>query len=210
MEKKRVLICIPSLGIMDAKFVQSMLALDTEWYDITYKFTIRMLIDRARNKLFQEALLGEYDYMFFIDDDTIFRDTDTLNKMVQLDKPIVTGLYFNRSSTLHEPVVSLYAGDSVTGQPLAGKDDDWFENGMPKEPFKVDYTGGGCLLIRKDAIDKVAELTTTPFDEMRTMFGEDYSFCERCRQLGIEIWCDPTFELGHLSSCEIDEKDWIR
>jgi hypothetical protein len=30
--------------------------------------------------------------------------------------------------------------------------------------------------------------------------GEDYWFCERAKEKGIEIWCDPTIAVGHLGT----------
>jgi GT2 family glycosyltransferase len=28
--------------------------------------------------------------------------------------------------------------------------------------------------------------------------GEDYLFCDRARELGFEVWVDPSIELGHM------------
>jgi hypothetical protein len=32
--------------------------------------------------------------------------------------------------------------------------------------------------------------------------GEDYLFCDRARELGFEVWIDPTIKLGHMGMHE--------
>jgi len=34
--------------------------------------------------------------------------------------------------------------------------------------------------------------------------GEDYLFCDRARELGYEVWIDPTIKLGHMGTIEFE------
>ena len=45
------------------------------------------------------------------------------------------------------------------------------------------------------------------FDFMLTdegYIGEDYLFCDRARELGFEVWIDPTIKLGHMGVQEYE------
>ena len=34
--------------------------------------------------------------------------------------------------------------------------------------------------------------------------GEDFLFCDRARELGYEVWIDPTIKLGHMGIHEYE------
>lgn len=38
---------------------------------------------------------------------------------------------------------------------------------------------------------------------------QDYAFCARAREAGIEIWIDPIFDAQHLGTYGYDRRDWI-
>lgn len=40
-------------------------------------------------------------------------------------------------------------------------------------------------------------------------FGEDYSFCIKAKRAGVEIWCDPHFELLHFGDYQYGIRDFI-
>jgi GT2 family glycosyltransferase len=61
---------------------------------------------------------------------------------------------------------------------------------------KVDITGGGCMLIRTEVFDRIAEPWFAPEHD----FGTDIQLCRQVRAAGWEVWCDTSIEIGHLRS----------
>ena len=65
-------------------------------------------------------------------------------------------------------------------------------------------TGGGCLMVRRSLLDKLrrAFAPCQPFDELTAYsgrpFGEDFSFSDRMRLLGIPHYVAPMIHSEHL------------
>jgi predicted O-methyltransferase YrrM len=168
------------------------------------------LIDTARNRIFRKAQKENADYLLFIDSDMVF-PADALQKLIALDKDIATGVYFSRKSP-HRPILYEWTGKDT------GVHRNYVE--IPEEPFRVDSCGGGFLLISKKVLD---EWTTERYKKHGRPFtrilrddgetgadhlGEDTSFCLRCKELGYEIWADPTIDLGHKGSITVGAGHW--
>jgi len=149
------------------------------------------LVHQARNKILLDC---KDDYLLFIDTDLAF-PADSLTKLLAQDKDIIGGLYYSRKAP---------------HLPLAFKlKDGKYHNIMeiPDEPFQCDSVATGFMLIKKKVIEKFREQLKlkmeNPFDFIRRdkdfELGEDMSFCKRAKDLGFEIWCDPTIKLLHCS-----------
>lgn len=59
-------------------------------------------------------------------------------------------------------------------------------------PFPVDWVSGACLMIRRDAVDRVGGL-----DEGFFMHWEDADWCFRVKQAGFAVCCVPDAEVMH-------------
>ena len=64
--------------------------------------------------------------------------------------------------------------------------------------FEVKATGMGCCLMETSVIQEVFNHFGLPFTPMPG-FGEDLSFCRRCEELGIQMWCDSSLQCGHIA-----------
>jgi hypothetical protein len=168
------------------------------------------LIDTARNRIFRKAQKEGADYLLFVDSDMVF-PPDSLQKLIDLNADVATGVYFKRQAP-HRPNVYHWTGKTT------GVHKNYVD--IPKEPFKVDSTGGGFLLISKRVLDEWTKeryqkhgrpFTRILADDGETgadHYGEDTSFCLRCKELGYEIWADPTIKLGHKGSVTIGAGHW--
>jgi len=71
------------------------------------------------------------------------------------------------------------------------------------------YIGGAFTLHKRSVFEKLM----TPEDHTKTGYkfyecryyfngwrSEDYVFCEKCTDKGIDIWCYPNIEMGHLGN----------
>lgn len=158
------------------------------------------LITEGRNSQFFLAKKEQCDYILFIDSDQVF-PADALGKLISLDKPVATGIYFQRQYPFRPVIYKITETDQVSNLP------EW-----PNTPFKTEACGAGFLLIRKDVFDQFEEYNDEPFtmikNKVNEWAGEDISFCLRCREKGIEIWADPTIRIGHVRSDVVFEGHW--
>lgn len=196
---KKILVAVPTLNKVDVKFVAS-------WANIVFchgiedvechpQFLVDSMTYTARINLADIAVNGDFDYVFWMDSDMVIPH-DALKKMLEADKEMVTGLYFQRRGN-HAPVIYTRFCEPYKNYP---------EN----ELFLVLACGFGCVLMKTDVIRRVAEthngLTFQPLNEV----GEDLSFCKRWKDCGGEIWCDPTIKCGHIGECVFTEEDWLK
>lgn len=199
----RILIATLSTGAVIDDYVTSLVSL-TKDLNCEYDLIINRsaLIDRGRNLLFFEAKKGKYDYLFFIDSDITF-PSNGLKKLFKLNKDVATGIYYQRSFP-YRPVIYNFSKDYQVGN-LA----EWPQD----KPFKVDACGGGFLLIKNTVFDIFEEKKYEPFTMIPNytgeLAGEDTSFCIQCKKHNIEIWTDPTINLGHIRAEAVHRLHWL-
>lgn len=176
----KLLIACPSLtGAVPIILVQALLHFKTkpDW-EITFAFTERILIDRARNALAEKALNGGFDYLFFLDDDTV-PEVDILTRMVELGKDIVVAPVADRNC---EDTIALFEDDLKPLKEL-------------KETRRVGAGGMSSTLISRETLIAVAKTFGKPFEfekrEDGSLIGEDVNFCIRAGACGKETWAIP-------------------
>ena len=174
---------MPSLtGQIPIGLVQALLTLKVkpEW-TIDFSFTERVLIDRARNAIAETMLNKGFDYLMFCDDDQIF-PVDILEKMIELDKDIVTAPIADRNG---EGTIALFDGNL---EPIKSC----------QTTQQVRACGLSATLIKRKVLEEVALKYGVPFrfekkkvNGKSQSLGEDVNFCLRARELGFEIWAIP-------------------
>ena len=71
-------------------------------------------------------------------------------------------------------------------------------------PFKVDWVGGCCLMIRREAVEQIGLM-----DESFFMYCEETDWCYRLHKAGWQVCVNPDYEIIHLggqSSKQINGK----
>jgi GT2 family glycosyltransferase len=63
---------------------------------------------------------------------------------------------------------------------------------VDKEPAAVDWVDGACLMIRREAIDRIGLL-----DEQYFLYAEELDWCFRARQAGWYVFALPSIEMVH-------------
>ena len=123
-------------------------------------------------------------HLFFVDDDMIY-EPETLEKLLALDKDIVGARYANRRGSGE---VIEYLGERVDGEEL----------------FECAALGGGCVLIKAEVFQKVPQpwFWYKIADNGMVTMSNDWYFCEKARENGYKIWCDPTINPGHIGKKE--------
>lgn len=145
-------------------------------------------IDEARNALVREMLAhpSGYTHLFFLDSD-ILLPPDALVRLLAGNLPIVSGLYRGRRPP-HRPVAYVRA-------PRGGYVPIPVRGGARR---RVDAVGAGCLLIRREVLESVAEPWFATRYRRQTFVSEDFTFCEKARAKGFEIHVDARVRCVHL------------
>ena len=200
MEKK-ILIAIPCMDMVSARFAQSLTTLKKVG-QCTVCFFIGSLVYDSRNTLTAMAVENECDYIMWFDSDMVF-EPDTLERMMKvLDEhpeiDILSGLYFRRGHPFTPVLFSKLEVNEKNELEFNGYDD------VPDGLFEVAGCGFGCVLMRTECLMDIAakEGGGVWFSPMVNA-GEDCAFCIRARREGYRIFCDPSVQLGHMGYAPI-------
>lgn len=166
------------------------------WYDIS----------ELRNMVLSVwyDTMKDSTHILFVDDDMGFPPQMVLD-MLTLDEPVVGAVYPKRGSPLDFVGSGIEAAEYRTGF------------------IEVEGVGGGCMLIRRDAIEQmlayfgprmigdymvVGDLkaaggyrTLRFFDHIYTGEGkmsEDIAFCRRWRETGGRVWASVAYNIQHV------------
>jgi glycosyltransferase involved in cell wall biosynthesis len=153
-------------------------------------------VAQARNKIAQEALARDADWIWWLDDDLIFRP-DALERMLARNVDILIGLSMMRSTIQGDwwPNWSV-----VNAEKLDGKMAFYPVTTMhipPNGLLPIKTGTGGGVLTRRAVFDRL----TYPYWQMGQhvpdQFWEDIYFYEQCERAGFRIWGDTTVPFGH-------------
>lgn len=209
----KILIGIPVRDMINASFAHD-LAMMVGWHSRNYPehdlgvvTKMGTLIVNQRQDLVKEALLGEADYLLFLDADMRF-PVNTIERLLARDKDVVAANYPTRrlppkptAFKEHHPTI-----------PLCTREDS---EGL-EEAFSV---GAGVMLIKTSMLWTLElPLFDIVWDDYhRNYIGEDVYFCKKAREAGYTIWVDHDlskevkhvgmFEFLHGHVEEVDENE---
>lgn len=163
------------------------------------------VVSRARNLLAQDLLDSKCDFLMFIDSDINFEPDDIFRLMAWGTDPkkgIVAAVPRTRSETKTYIANLDYDNNGELTMNAMGL-------------VRGERVATAFMLVRREVFEQMAEkhpewryydarsgrTLTCMFDFLLTeegYIGEDYLFCDRARELGFEVWIDPTITLGHM------------
>lgn len=177
--------------------------------DRTYTHSAENMLVR---RMLSEEDCRDATHLFMTEMDMVL-PIDVIPKLVALDKPIASGLYFLRGG---EGQPCLYAPAPVT--PVLNKYPHTPIGIFPTEtPFKIAKAGGcaglGCVLIKREVFEAIED----PWFDLkeknpRTLegYGSDMYFYTKVREAGFEVWVDPTIRCGHVDYVTADFDDYVK
>ena len=163
------------------------------------------VVSRARNLLTKDFLESKCTDLIFIDSDINFEPEDVFRLMAWTTDPkkgIVAGVPRIRG----EERVYITALEYDDNQELT-MNSMGLVRGM--------RVATAFMMVRRDVFETLVEahpewtyydkksdrMLPAIFDFMLTeegYMGEDFLFCDRAREVGFEVWIDPTIKLGHM------------
>lgn len=159
------------------------------------------LVVNGRNKLAEEALNLDVDYLFFADSDIVLHPM-AIRHLLAHEKDIVGATYIQRNPP------HLLLGKALDGRPLAETLQD--EPIKAGELMEVAGLPFGCVLVNAGVFTEINRhshglwFQTPQFyqaDADRYLIeGEDYFFCRQARAAGYQVWLDwpLSFALRHI------------
>lgn len=163
--------------------------------------------EQGRNQMVMEA---KGDWLFQMDTDHCFSPDTLIRLLYLMDKykvDVISGIYQYKVPP-HGPVAGILVPDPENEsmeklEPLV----DWEEN---KEIVPVTFVGGGCLLVKNSVYRRInEELKEGPFNIIPGL-SEDYSFCARCKKLGIPVNLAVNVECHHEITSLLYVGDYLR
>jgi glycosyltransferase involved in cell wall biosynthesis len=163
------------------------------------------VVSRARNLLVKDMLESDCDYLIFIDSDINFEPEDILRLMAWASDP-KKGIVAAVPRTRSEDKVYIANLDYDERNELT-------MNGMGL--VRAERVATAFMMVRREVFvtmeaahpdwkyyDKRSDrVLPCLFDFKLTeegYIGEDFLFCDRARELGFEVWVDPSITLGHM------------
>ena len=204
----KTLIAIPCLNMVHTEFMASIMGLEKVGNTRT-AITYSTLTYDARNNIANAAMEDNFDRILWLDSDMTFQP-DLMRRLTEdMDRKnvdFVSALYFMRCRPTKPVIFSNLLYDHQPDQ-VRIKAENYLD--YPKDSFfEIDGSGFGGVLMKVSMLRKVSENFGLPFAPMMG-FGEDMSFCWRAKQLGLKMYCDSRIKMGHLSTLETTEKDWL-
>ena len=194
----KLLIGVPCMDFVHVEFMHSLTKLLMKLKDDGVDFQLDIesgtLVYFARDRIAKKAINEEFTHVLWLDSDMVFRET-ILDDLLFCGKQFVTGIYHARRKG--------YA--SVIFKEIDLNHIERFEE-YPREPFRIAGCGFGCVLVSVETLKAVCMKHTTCFTPLQDL-GEDIAFCKRARDLGFELWCDPTVVCGHIGHIAIYPED---
>ena len=170
-----------------------------------YKFMIAEDVGNSDIAACRAAIVATFyrsiaDELIFIDDDVFWTQGDMV-KLVEYPVDVVGGVYPKKTEEVAFPVrmdlKEEYRTNSETGLMEVA--------GLPGGFMKITRN---CVEQMIKAYPKTTQRSTNessefwpffdPLDISGDRLSEDFSFCERFRQIGGKVWADFEMEMGHI------------
>lgn len=203
----KILLATPHMHFMSADGAQAICQIQDnarrDGHDIGWITSRRHGYDVNRNHIFRHFYEHtDFEWIISIDADVI-PPADIYN-MLDGSRPIVAAIcnvVRYDEIGLPYPANSVYTMGMENGKPV-------FNNRQVDVDTitKVDWFGTGCFAVHRDAITKMRQHVKAPLfrwviggdwgDE--TVMGEDFFFCARAREVGIDLHVDSRFQCKHV------------
>ena len=155
----------------------------------------------AREKLAEKFLDGDWTHFLMLDADIVVKN-DTIQKLLEVNKPIALGVYYETSNqrlpeTFHHSRVP-FRRDAPIDFKLHEVLDYPQQNGED-----VLLAGLGILLVKREVFEKTTKpyfLFSSEVDDMDDYHNvsEDFWFLLRLQEAGLKITYCPDISVGHV------------
>lgn len=194
----KLLIGIPTMDFVHVEFMKCLCALIQRLRDEKVNFTIDInsgtLVYLARERIAHRAINEEYTHVLWLDSDMIFTP-NILDDLMFSGKSFVTGIYHARRKGYASCIFKSIEINKI----------ERFDE-YPNETFEIAGCGFGCVLVEAEILKAVCLNKGTCFTPLKSL-GEDIAFCQRAREMGYKLYCEPSVVCGHIGHIAIYPED---
>lgn len=201
-EPTKIVVGLPSCGLIRVETAKDMMLMLANTSNIIFDIAtpVSCYVHMNRERCVEHALQAGADYLLFIDSDMTFKE-DSLARLLTLNVDIASVTYNMRGY----PKCSVIKLDKIYDKEYA-VDASVTERPIPlekiKNPFRCAAAGTGFMLIKMAVFRKITRpwfFFTPELDGLKAT-GEDVFFCGKARDVGFDIWIDPSIRVGHIGS----------
>lgn len=167
------------------------------------------ITDDARNTIVQQAIDGDYDFVFFMDSDMVFpkgtlaRMLRNLAKIPENELPVLGGMYNTRGD--HRMNIYNWIEEENAFKPIYHD----LDSGI----HAVDAIATGCLLLDTSVFKEIEfpwfeyKYWHGPLKKKLERWSEDMVFAYKCMEKGIKHYVDTSIVCKHLHHVGIVQTD---
>ena len=164
------------------------------------------MIADARAQIVAEFLASDCDQLVFIDHDVCW-SAGALVGLLDHPVDVCAGIYPQRKDPITFPVRWIEECENLIANPRTGLLE---VAGVPAGFLKITRAAATRMVDAYQNLEFFCERAPQQkawglFDPYRIegtnlKFGEDYSFCQRWRDIGGQVWIDPEIQFGHAGT----------
>jgi len=210
-EKISVALCVSVNHTLPGPFLKQFMNFfmaNKDKYDLYPFVEVHYVTEYARNQMINKIMKFDNppDYLFFIDSDMVFA-RDTLDKLIEADKDVITGLYFQKHKP-HYPLI-LKIREFENQDSLKKRKYVWHTEYKFGEIEEIDACGAGALLVKSSVFKKVnSPWFDFKIDDIGCPVGEDIFFCRKLQANGYKIYSHNNTFIDHIGNASIGMKDF--
>ena len=186
----KIILGIPCYKTISVRTAWSIMDILRKHPEVEVAFQDGVFVHENQNNLVKLAQERGASHIWLVEHDMIF-EPETLNKLLADNKDIICANYNFRSEPRQSMVFRFNAKGELENIP---------QRELPKETFEAGAIPTGLTLIKTDVFKKL----TKPYffykynSEGKMESSQDVYFCNKAREAGLSVWCNPTIEVGHL------------
>ena len=192
----KLMVAVPTMFFVTPNFAKSLgnlcMKLGRDGVDASLEIVEGSMIYVARERIAYRAVREGFTHVLWIDSDMTF-GPETAEDLLWCGKDVVCGAFVSRKPP-YSPCVYASIEDPANMVKV-----EEFGN----EPFRVDGCGFALVMTSVKVLKEMFERFDTCFMPTERIKGEDIAFCDRAKQMGIEIWCEPTVRPGHTAHIDV-------
>lgn len=191
---EKLAVGIPAYGDFKAQTVASLVpAISAAPVPVFFDMVRMTYLPQARQMLADRAVAAGASHLLMVDTDMVF-PANVVELLARHDKDIV-------AANAHEKTFG------PNGERIGMTKFGEYPNYEPRvvdtsKPFECSAVGTAVILIDLRSLERVPrpwfDTSVAADGSVTKLLGEDIYFCAKAREHGLEVWCDPTFDVHHV------------